>query len=133
MSQYSRRTRGSIPSKPLPRVPGPKLAPFTPNARADIQFIKELGDPGSGKDGRVWKVRINRSGPHYALKMVHSHAKLNPVLPPVVLISMPVLLHNGRIYLKRLLLAKSATALQQLSSISTTSMPSAASAVSMVG
>ncbi|KAK3292461.1 kinetochore Sim4 complex subunit FTA2-domain-containing protein [Chaetomium fimeti] len=67
----SQRTRGLIPSESLPQVPGPKLVPFTPTARAAIQFIKELGDPSSDKDGRVWEVRINRSGPHYALKMFY--------------------------------------------------------------
>ncbi|KAH6842735.1 kinetochore Sim4 complex subunit FTA2-domain-containing protein [Chaetomium sp. MPI-CAGE-AT-0009] len=59
------------PAKPLPQVPGPKLAPFTPTGRADIQFITQLGDPDSNKDGRVWEVRINGSGPHYALKMFY--------------------------------------------------------------
>ncbi|KAH6618043.1 hypothetical protein B0J18DRAFT_436316 [Chaetomium sp. MPI-SDFR-AT-0129] len=31
------------PPLPLPRVSGPKLAPFTPTARADIEFVQFLG------------------------------------------------------------------------------------------
>lgn len=56
--------------RPLPPVPGPKLAPFTPTARADIEFIKQLGDPDVDMDAHVWKVRINGATPYYALKMV---------------------------------------------------------------
>lgn len=51
----------------LPRVPGPKLGPFTPDAHAEVKFIEALGssnDPNS----QVWKVEINRTV--YALKMV---------------------------------------------------------------
>lgn len=57
------------PPAPLLRVPGPKLAPFTPTAHANIDFIKELGDPQIDQDARVWKVLIDGDGP-YALKMV---------------------------------------------------------------
>ncbi|KAH6846996.1 kinetochore Sim4 complex subunit FTA2-domain-containing protein [Chaetomium sp. MPI-CAGE-AT-0009] len=59
----------SLP-KPLPQVPGPKLAPFTRTGHAVIQFVKELGSPGA--DGRVWEVKIK--GKAYALKMF----KFNP-------------------------------------------------------
>ncbi|KAL2139930.1 hypothetical protein VTI28DRAFT_4475 [Corynascus sepedonium] len=55
--------------KPLPQVPGPKLKPFTPTAHADIEFIKELGNPAVDMDAFVWKVRINGKTPYYALKM----------------------------------------------------------------
>lgn len=55
----------SLP-KPLPQVPGPKLAPFTRTGHASIQFIKELGEPGA--DGHIWEVEIK--GKRYALKMV---------------------------------------------------------------
>jgi len=58
------------PPEPLPRVPGPKLAPFSPTARADIEFIKELGNPAKDVDGHVWKVKINGMAAPYALKMV---------------------------------------------------------------
>lgn len=58
------------PPKPLPRAPGPKLAPFTPTARADIEFVQELGNPEIDRDGRVWKVRINGSQRYFALKLV---------------------------------------------------------------
>ena len=57
---------------PLPRVPGPKLAPFTRTAFADIEFVKELGDPDVDMDSFVWKVRINGEEPYYALKMVRN-------------------------------------------------------------
>lgn len=50
----------------LPRVPGPKLPPFSPTADAPIQFVKELGSPGA--DSYVWEVMINNKP--YALKMV---------------------------------------------------------------
>lgn len=52
---------------PLPRVPGPKLGPFTPDAHAEIKFIEALGS-SDDLDGQVWKVEIN--GTVYALKMV---------------------------------------------------------------
>lgn len=55
---------GSSP-KPLPQVPGPKLAPFTRTAHAVIQFVSELGNPGLY--GSVWEVKIR--GKTYALKM----------------------------------------------------------------
>lgn len=58
------------PPKSLPQALGPKLAPFTPTAYADIEFIEQLGDPSSNKDGHVWKVKINGTEPFYALKMV---------------------------------------------------------------
>lgn len=65
-------TPGSSIAQPkaLPQVPGPKLAPFTPTAYADIEFIEELGNPVVDMDARVWKVRINGAAPYYALKMV---------------------------------------------------------------
>ncbi|EAQ82978.1 predicted protein [Chaetomium globosum CBS 148.51] len=53
------------PPKPLPQIPGPKLAPFTCTAHAVIQLVNELGNPG--QDGRVWEVKIR--GKTYALKM----------------------------------------------------------------
>lgn len=52
---------------PLPTIPGPKLAPFTTNARAEIEFLGNLGSHAD-KDGLVWKVKID--GRKYALKMV---------------------------------------------------------------
>ncbi|KUI60277.1 hypothetical protein VP1G_07510 [Cytospora mali] len=51
----------------LPQVPGPKLAPFTPTAYAEINFMKPLGS-SKDQEGHVWKVKIN--GRDYALKMV---------------------------------------------------------------
>lgn len=51
----------------LPRVPGPKLGPFTPTGEAEIKFISYLGSPYS-EHAYVWKVKIN--GKRYALKMV---------------------------------------------------------------
>jgi serine/threonine protein kinase len=60
------------PPKPLPQVPGPKLAPFTPTARADIEFIRELGDPENNLEGHVWEVKINGMAPNLALKMVRT-------------------------------------------------------------
>ncbi|AEO63500.1 uncharacterized protein THITE_2039418 [Thermothielavioides terrestris NRRL 8126] len=59
------------PPKPLPQVPGPKLAPFTRTATATIQFIQELGNPEQDMDGRVWKVNIQEK--EYALKMFRFH------------------------------------------------------------
>jgi hypothetical protein len=56
------------PPAPLPAVTGPKLAPFTPTAHADIEFIEFLGREND-KDSLVWKVDINGAGP-FALKMV---------------------------------------------------------------
>lgn len=56
------------PPLPLPRVPGPKLAPFTPTARADIEFVEFLGREDD-VDSQVWKVEINGAG-FFALKMV---------------------------------------------------------------
>ncbi|KAL2133695.1 hypothetical protein VTI74DRAFT_1871 [Chaetomium olivicolor] len=47
---------------PLPHVPGPKLAPFTPNARADIESVEFLGREND-VDSKVWKVKINGFGP----------------------------------------------------------------------
>lgn len=55
----------SRPAVPLPRVPGPKLAPFTPNARADIEFVEFLGR-ANDVDSQVWKVKIN--GALFSLK-----------------------------------------------------------------
>jgi hypothetical protein len=62
-------TRSAHASLPLPQVPGPKLAPFTPTARADIEFVEELGNPAIDMDGFVWKVKINGTASFYALKM----------------------------------------------------------------
>ncbi|KAK3295066.1 kinetochore Sim4 complex subunit FTA2-domain-containing protein [Chaetomium fimeti] len=60
--------------KPLPQLPGPKLAPFTPTAHAEIEFIHELGDPTVDLDSFVWKVRINGVAPYYALKIFRFNA-----------------------------------------------------------
>jgi hypothetical protein len=60
----------SNPPKALPRVPGPKLAPFTPTAHAEIEFIEELGNPAVDIDAFVWKARINGMASYYAFKMV---------------------------------------------------------------
>jgi hypothetical protein len=60
--------------KPLPEVlPGPKLAPFTATARADINFIYQLSSPSVDANGIVWMVTINSSPRYYALKMVRRH------------------------------------------------------------
>ncbi len=65
-----RQARLPSPPTPLPCVPGPKLAPFTPTAYADgIEFVKFLGYE-TDKDSLVWEVNINGAGP-FALKMVH--------------------------------------------------------------
>ncbi|KAH6623928.1 kinetochore Sim4 complex subunit FTA2-domain-containing protein [Chaetomium tenue] len=61
----------------LPRVPGPKLQPFTPTAHAPIQFIRALGNPGA--DSHVWEVIINNQP--YALKMVMSASSQGPKKP----------------------------------------------------
>ncbi|KAH6619605.1 kinetochore Sim4 complex subunit FTA2-domain-containing protein [Chaetomium sp. MPI-SDFR-AT-0129] len=59
------------PPLPLPRVFGPKLAPFTPTARADIEFIHFLGREND-VDSQVWKVKINGNGAgFFALKMFY--------------------------------------------------------------
>ena len=63
-----RLARLPSPPAPLPRVPGPRLAPFTPSAQADIEFIEFLGREND-KDSLVWKVTINGAGP-FALKVV---------------------------------------------------------------
>ncbi len=63
-----RLSRLPSPPVPLPRVPGPRLAPFTPSAQADIEFIEFLGRQND-KDSLVWKVTINGAGP-FALKVV---------------------------------------------------------------
>ncbi|KAL2148971.1 hypothetical protein VTH82DRAFT_1657 [Thermothelomyces myriococcoides] len=63
------QARPPSPPVPLPCVPGPKLAPFTPTAYADIEFIKFLGCEND-KDSVVWKVKINGGGP-FALKMFY--------------------------------------------------------------
>ncbi|KAK3985670.1 kinetochore Sim4 complex subunit FTA2-domain-containing protein [Cladorrhinum sp. PSN332] len=57
----------TLRASPLPAIPGPKLAPFTPTASADIKFIKKLGH-SIDKDGHVWKVDIKDRGP-FALKI----------------------------------------------------------------
>lgn len=51
----------------LPRVPGPKLEPFTPTAHVPIKFMDAIGR-SNDRDSHVWKVEIG--GKHYALKMV---------------------------------------------------------------
>jgi len=56
--------------KPLPQVPGPKLASFTQTGHAALQFLEELGDGSTSADSRVWKVKIQRKEPYYALKVV---------------------------------------------------------------
>ena len=60
----------SDPPGPLPLAIGPKLAPFTPTARAEIEFIAQIGDPEVDQDGHVWKVRINGNKRLYALRMI---------------------------------------------------------------
>jgi hypothetical protein len=62
------QARPPSPPVPLPCVPGPKLAPFTPTAHANIEFIESLGREND-KDSLVWKVTVNGDGP-FALKMV---------------------------------------------------------------
>lgn len=64
------------PPVPLPRVPGPKLAPFTPNARANIEFIEFLGEDYN-VDSQVWKVKITGGGQPrlFALKMVRDETR----------------------------------------------------------
>lgn len=57
---------------PLPRIPGPKLAPFTRTAFPDIEFVEELGNPAVDMDSFVWKVRINGEELYYALKMMRN-------------------------------------------------------------
>ncbi|KAK4237486.1 kinetochore Sim4 complex subunit FTA2-domain-containing protein [Achaetomium macrosporum] len=59
------------PPVPLPCVPGPKLAPFTPTAHANIEFIESLGREND-KDSLVWKVMVDGAGP-FALKMFWFH------------------------------------------------------------
>ena len=61
------------PPVPLPRVPGPKLAPFTPNARANIEFLEFLGQEND-VDSQAWKVKINGTG-LFALKAVRDEAR----------------------------------------------------------
>ncbi|KAL2195943.1 kinetochore Sim4 complex subunit FTA2-domain-containing protein [Corynascus similis CBS 632.67] len=68
------------PPTPLPRVPGPKLTPFTPDAQAHIEFVEFLGREND-VDSLVWKVTINGAG-HFALKVFYfRHCPLaNPQL-----------------------------------------------------
>ncbi|KAL2129115.1 hypothetical protein VTI74DRAFT_8205 [Chaetomium olivicolor] len=56
----------SPPPPPFPRVPGPALAPFTPTAYADVDFLKSLGH-SNDQDSYVWKVKTHNK--IYALKM----------------------------------------------------------------
>jgi len=64
-----RLARLPSPPAPLPCVPGPKLAPFTPTAQADnIEFVEFLGNEND-EDSLVWKVMIDGAGP-FALKVV---------------------------------------------------------------
>ena len=58
-------------AKPLPQIPGPRLAPFSPTARVDIEFIEELGNPKTEADSHFWKVKINGEEKEYALKMAN--------------------------------------------------------------
>ncbi|KAK4097698.1 hypothetical protein N658DRAFT_518423 [Parathielavia hyrcaniae] len=51
------------PPVPLPRVPGPKLAPFNPDARADIEFVEFVGRENN-LDSQVWRVKINGAALH---------------------------------------------------------------------
>ena len=61
------------PPVPLPQVPGPKLAPFTPTAYAEnIEFTHFIGRDND-RDSLVWKVNINNEP--YALKMVGNLAQ----------------------------------------------------------
>jgi hypothetical protein len=63
-------TMASLPPArclPLPRVPGPRLGPFTPTGHADLNFLERLSN-SDAKDGYVWKVEIR--GRVYALKVV---------------------------------------------------------------
>lgn len=64
------------PPVPLPRVPGPKLAPFTPNARANIEFVEFLGEKNN-VDSQVWKVKIKGAGQPrlFALKTVRDETR----------------------------------------------------------
>lgn len=55
------------PPGPVPKVPGPKLAPFTPTARAPVDFVRQLSH-SKNQDGHVWEVIID--GKTFALKMV---------------------------------------------------------------
>ncbi len=71
------------PAEPLPRLPGPKLAPFTPSASAEIEFIEQLGKPAIDMDSFVWKVRINGMPTCYALKMVSSFTPSLLPSPPL--------------------------------------------------
>ncbi|KAK4198120.1 kinetochore Sim4 complex subunit FTA2-domain-containing protein [Triangularia verruculosa] len=57
----------TAPAVPLPRVPGPKLQPFTLTGHAEIDFLEFVG-AGEDRDFKVWKVNIDGRGP-YALKM----------------------------------------------------------------
>ncbi|KAK4147539.1 kinetochore Sim4 complex subunit FTA2-domain-containing protein [Dichotomopilus funicola] len=57
------------PPLPLPRVSGPKLAPLTPTARADIDFVQFLGR-GNDVESQVWKAKINGAG-FFVLKMFY--------------------------------------------------------------
>ncbi|KAK4242952.1 kinetochore Sim4 complex subunit FTA2-domain-containing protein [Corynascus novoguineensis] len=58
----------SLPT-PLPRVPGPKLTPFTSDAQVHIEFVEFLGREND-VDSLVWKVKINGAG-HFALKVFY--------------------------------------------------------------
>ncbi|KAK4161798.1 kinetochore Sim4 complex subunit FTA2-domain-containing protein [Cladorrhinum sp. PSN259] len=63
-------TSAPVVAAPLPRVPGPKLGPFTPAASADIKFLEVLGDDDS-KDSHVWKaqIKVENDWKIFALKM----------------------------------------------------------------
>ena len=67
------QARPPSPPVPLPCVPGPKLAPFTQDAYANMDFIKFLGREND-VDSLVWKVKINNIGP-FALKLVRANAQ----------------------------------------------------------
>ena len=72
-----------LPSPPVPlppgRVPGPKLAPFTPNGRADIEFLEFLGQENDA-DSQVWKVQINGAR-LFALKAVRDDTRHTSSVP----------------------------------------------------
>lgn len=73
------QARPPSPPVSLPCVPGPKLAPFTRNAHADIEFIEFLGREND-VDSLVWKVKIDKAGP-FALKVVSVKAQYTGSTP----------------------------------------------------
>ena len=65
IAQLTKFSYAVIAGKHLPAIDGPKTAPFRPGGRADIEFIRVLGDT---LQSCVMEVRIE--GAVYALKMV---------------------------------------------------------------